>query len=68
MSGNEIALTMIIVITTCAVLFTLALNRWVKVPRKKPLSELGKVRIRSFMELIGITRNSHRLSLTYGPM
>ena len=36
MSGNEIALTVIIVIATCAVLFTLALNRWVKVRRKKP--------------------------------
>jgi multisubunit Na+/H+ antiporter MnhF subunit len=36
MSGNEIALTMIIVIALIAVIFTLALNRWVKVPRDKP--------------------------------
>ncbi len=36
MSGNEIALTTIIVITISAVLFSLALHRWVRVPRKKP--------------------------------
>jgi hypothetical protein len=36
MSGNEIALTMITVIAIIAVLVTLALNRWVKVPRNKP--------------------------------
>jgi hypothetical protein len=36
MSGNEIALTLITVITIFAILFSLALHRWVKVPRKRP--------------------------------
>jgi hypothetical protein len=36
MSGNEIALTTTIVITVTALLFRLALNRWVKVPRERP--------------------------------
>jgi hypothetical protein len=36
MSGNEIALTTTIVITVTALLFRLALNRWVKVPHERP--------------------------------
>jgi hypothetical protein len=35
MSGNEIALTMIIVITICAVVVAVGLRRSAKVPRKK---------------------------------
>jgi hypothetical protein len=36
MSGNEIALTLIIVITACAVVVAVGLHRSAKVPRNKP--------------------------------
>jgi hypothetical protein len=36
MSGNEIALTAIIVIAAFALLFAFVISRWEKVPRKEP--------------------------------
>jgi hypothetical protein len=36
MSGNELALTVILGITVFALLFLFVLNRLVKVPRKEP--------------------------------
>jgi hypothetical protein len=36
MSGNEIALTTIIVIAVFSLLFAFVINRWEKGPRKEP--------------------------------